>query len=34
VLLGDKEPEYAVDEVDGRLYHLDEDKQVLVYSFD
>ena len=33
VMLGDKEPEYAVDEIDGRLYYLDDDKQVLVYTF-
>lgn len=32
VLLDDKEPQYAVDEVDGRLYHLDDDKQVVVYA--
>lgn len=32
VLLGDKEPEYEVDQLEGRLYYFNNDKQVQVYS--
>jgi hypothetical protein len=32
VLLDDKEPEYEVDQLEGRLYYFNDRKQVLVYS--
>lgn len=32
VLLKDKEPEYAIDEVEGRLFYFNDKKQLVIYS--
>lgn len=32
VLLKDKEPEYVVDEVEGRLFYFNNKKQLLIYT--